>query len=109
ACDRAIQLFVSPVILEEYADVLHRPKFALSEQVITDLMRKITEAATLAHPTRPISAALDDDDNKFLECARHPEVEADYIVTGNKRHFPFATFEGTKIVSPAEFADVLMV
>jgi hypothetical protein len=28
-------------------------------------------------------------------------------VTGNKKHFPFSEFEGTKIVSPAEFAHLL--
>jgi hypothetical protein len=30
------------------------------------------------------------------------------VVTGNKRHFPFPEFEGIQIVSPAEFARILM-
>ena len=106
AFDRTVQLSVSPVILEEYAEVLHRPKFELSEQVITGLMRKITEAAVLVHPTHTISASPDESDNRFLECAQ--EAEAGYVVTGNKRHFPFPEFEGIQIVSPAEFARILM-
>ena len=36
---RTVQLYISPVILEEYAEVLHRPKFAFSEQVITGVLR----------------------------------------------------------------------
>jgi len=106
AVDGTVQLYVSPVILDEYAEVLHRPKFELSEQVITGLMRRITEAAVLVHPTRTISASPDEADNRFLECAQ--EAGAGYVVTGNKRHFPFPAFAGIQIVSPAEFARILM-
>jgi uncharacterized protein len=106
AVDGAVQLYVSPVILDEYVEVLHRPKFAFSEEVITGLMRRVTEAAVLVHPTRTISASPDESDNRFLECAQ--EAGAGYVVTGNKRHFPFPEFEGIKIVSPAEFARILM-
>ena len=106
AVDRTIQLYVSPVILEEYTEVLHRPKFEFSEQTITSLMRRINGAAVLVHPTRTISASPDESDNRFLECAQ--EARVGYMVTGNKRHFPFPDFEGIKIVSPAEFARILM-
>ena len=106
AFDGTVLLYVSPVILEEYTEVLHRPKFELSEQVITRLMRKITEAAVLVHPTRTISVSPDESDNRFLECAQ--AAGAAYVGTGNKRHFPFPEFEGIKIVSPAEFAAILM-
>ena len=106
AVDGTVQLYVSLVILDEYTEVLHRPKFEFSEQTITGLMRKITEAAVLVHPTRTISASPDESDNRFLECAQ--EAHAGYVVTGNKRHFPFPEFEGITIVSPAEFARILM-
>jgi uncharacterized protein len=106
AVDRTVQLYVSPIILEEYTEVLHRPKFDLSEEVITGLMRRITEATVLVHPTRTLSVSPDESDNRFLECAQ--EARAGYVVTGNKRHFPFPEFEGIKIVSPAEFARILM-
>jgi hypothetical protein len=29
------------------------------------------------------------------------------LVTGNKKHFPFPAFEGTKIVNPAVFARII--
>src|SRR5262249_16406359 len=106
AVDGTVQLYVSPVILEEYTEVLHRPKFDLSEQVMPALMRRITEAAVLVYPSRTISSSPDESDNRFLECAQ--EAGAGYVVTGNKRHFPFSEFEGINIVSPAEFAAILM-
>ena len=106
AFDGTVQLYVSPVILDEYTEVLHRPKFDLSEQVTTGLMRKITNTVILVHPTRTLSVSPDESDNRFLECAQ--EAEAGYVVTGNKRHFPFPEFEGIQIVSPAEFARILM-
>jgi predicted nucleic acid-binding protein len=49
---------------------------------------------------------LDEPDNRFLECAK--TASAHYLVTGNKKHFPFPEFKGTKIVSPAEFAALLI-
>ena len=106
AFDRTVQLYVSPIILEEYTEVLHRPKFALSEEVIIGLMRKITEVAILVHPSRTLSVSPDESDNRFLECAQ--AAGAAYVVTGNKRHFPFPEFEGINIVSPAEFAAILI-
>ena len=106
AFDRTVQLSVSPIILEEYDEVLHRPKFDLSEAVIAGLMRKITEAVILVYPTRTLSVSPDESDNRFLECAQ--EAGAGYVVTRNKRHFPFPEFEGIQIVIPAEFARILM-
>ncbi len=106
ALSNQVRLFYSPAILEEYTEVLHRPKFHLDPEAVAVFLQDLIRAATLVHPTRRISAALDEDDNRFLECAR--QARTDYLVTGNKRHFPFAAFEGTQIVSPAEFARILM-
>jgi len=53
----------------------------------------------MVRPSQEVSRAPDEPDNRFLECAL--EARADYLVTGNKKHFPFSEFEGTKIVSPA--------
>lgn len=56
----------------------------------------------MVYPT----SALDEPDNRFLECAE--EAKANYIVTGNKKDFPFAEYMGSTIVSPAEFAAILI-
>jgi predicted nucleic acid-binding protein len=59
----------------------------------------------MVYPTERARSALDEADNRFLECAE--EAKAHYLVTGNKKHFPFPEFKGTQIVSPAEFAALL--
>jgi len=48
--------------------------------------------------------ASDPDDNKFLECA--DAARADYLVTGNQRHFP-EFWKKTKVISPREFIDIV--
>ncbi|PYV41490.1 MAG: hypothetical protein DMG06_16930 [Acidobacteria bacterium] len=42
----------------------------------------------LVKPTLKLTITSDPDDNMFLECAQ--EAGADFLVTGNKRHFPRA-------------------
>jgi putative PIN family toxin of toxin-antitoxin system len=102
AMGKQVRLFLSPPILEEYTEVLKRPKFRLDSDAVNDFLRDLTRAATMVRPTQRVSKSRDEPDNRFLECAQ--KARADYLVTGNKRHFPAPAFEGTKIVSPAEFA-----
>jgi hypothetical protein len=51
---------------------------------------------------RERSAGLDAD-TKFLQCAQ--AAQADYIVTGNKRHFPAASYGATRVVNAGELLD----
>jgi predicted nucleic acid-binding protein len=53
-------------------------------------------------PTRELEVLKEDEtDNRILECAAKAKV--DFVITGNKRHFPFEDFKGSKIVTPREF------
>lgn len=81
-----IQLYSSAEILEEYRAVLRRRKFLIHPQQVTASLRLIEKASKLVQPKHQVAAAPDPEDNKFLECAE--AAEADYLVTGNKRHFP---------------------
>lgn len=105
AIAKQVRLFLSPPILEEYTEVLKRPKFGLDADAVDHFLRDLRRAATMARPTQKVSVASDEPDNRFLECAK--KARADYLVTGNKRHFPASAFEGTAIVSPAEFARII--
>jgi predicted nucleic acid-binding protein len=49
---------------------------------------------------RTLYAASDPDDNIFLECA--DAARADYLITGNQRHFP-TFWKQTKIITSREF------
>jgi predicted nucleic acid-binding protein len=59
----------------------------------------------MVRPSQTVALASDEADNRFLECAR--EAEADYLVTGNTRHFPAPAFEQTRILTPTLFAQEL--
>ena len=97
-----VRLFVSPALLNEYESVFKRPRFKLDHRETLRLIEKIKEKAVLVIPTRQLKILqADEADNRILECAT--KAKADYIITGNKRHFPFEEFRGTKIVSPKEF------
>ena len=97
-----VRLFVSEEVLLEYEAVLKRPRFGLKGKGVEHLIGLIAEKATLVRPTRRLQVIKGDDaDNRILECAL--KAKADFIVTGNKRHFPFEEFRGIRIVTPREF------
>jgi putative PIN family toxin of toxin-antitoxin system len=99
ALARKLQLFLSEEILGEYEGVLARAAFKLSPAKVAASLRLIEKAATMVYPEKRITAAKDPDDNKFLECAA--ESQADYLVTGNKKHFP-KQWQQTRIVNTRE-------
>jgi uncharacterized protein len=47
---------------------------------------------------------IDPKDNIFLECA--DEARADYLVTGNVRHFP-RFWKRTKVITSREFVNIV--
>jgi putative PIN family toxin of toxin-antitoxin system len=104
ALEEEVRLFVSPALLHEYETVLKRPRFKLDENEIMELMKKIKRTAVMVTPTKRLSILkADEADNRILECALKTGV--DFIVTGNKKHFPFEEFKGVRIVTPREFID----
>jgi uncharacterized protein len=89
-------------LLNEYETVLKRPRFKLGHKEITELMGKINQKAVMVTPPKHLKILkADEPDNRILECAI--KAKADFIITGNKRHFPFEEFKGSKIVTPREF------
>ena len=98
ALARKLHWFISSEILEEYKGVLARPAFKLTPVKVAASVRLIEKAARLIQPEKRIKAARDPDD-KFLECAA--EAQADYLVTGNKKHFP-KQWQHTRVVNARE-------
>jgi predicted nucleic acid-binding protein len=97
---KGLRLFLSPAILEGYTEGF--PKFGSDPHAIEAFLRELKRAPTMVHPTQRITNAPDEPDNRFLECAQ--AARADYLVTGNTKHFPLPAFEGTRIVTPAALA-----
>ncbi len=96
---RKLQLAISEPILAEYEGVLRRPKFGIKPRQVTQSLRAIRAVARTVRPTRTLDAARDPADNRFLECAEAGKAE--YLVTGNKRHFP-KQWRQTPIVNARE-------
>lgn len=98
------EAWVTPEVWAEYEEVLTRAKFKSardeSQRILGALARQVhrTEAQTKA------TVALDEDDNRFLECAQ--AAQADYLVTGNLRHYP-ATHGETRMVNARGLFDAL--
>ncbi len=104
ALNRHVQLCASEVILEEYDEVLHRPKFRRPPQVVSALMKAVRAVAELFEPTVTLTVAGDAADNRFLECAE--AAEAAYLVTGNVRHFP-AAWGRTRIITARHLIELV--
>ena len=104
ATQSRIQLFVSPFLLGEYEAVLRRPKFGFSPEKIGNAVRVIRSQASAIKPREDLQVLTDPSDNHILSCA--VESRVDYLVTGNKRHFPFSVFRGVGIVSPRRFWEI---
>jgi predicted nucleic acid-binding protein len=73
---------------------------------VTALLSRLKSQARWIEPTIRLQAAKGDpEDDKFLECA--VEAEADFLITGNIKHFPPGKFKGTIILPPAQFLSVI--
>ena len=100
AITKPAQLYVSQPVLDEYIDVLYRPELKIRKGLRLQLLQLIGNRSKLVVPSRRLAVAGDPDDNRFLECA--DASRADYLVTGNLRHFP-KFWKKTKIITPREF------
>jgi putative PIN family toxin of toxin-antitoxin system len=101
----SIQLCVSGKIYAEYEDVISRPRFQRSEEVIAAALLAIRDKSFWVRPAQVVRACPDPDDDIFLECAE--AAHADYLVTGNLKHFP-AMWENTRIVTARSLLDIML-
>jgi hypothetical protein len=67
---------------------------------LEDFFASLKQGASWVQPEHRLQASPDEADNRFLECAE--TVDAEFLITGNKRHFP-KTWKGTKVVNAREF------
>jgi putative PIN family toxin of toxin-antitoxin system len=100
----SIQLCISGSVYAEYEEVISRPRFRLSEDVITGTLHTIREKGFWVRPMEAIRACSDPDDDSFLEWAH--AAQANYLVTGNLKHFP-TSWSGTRIVTARRLLDVI--
>ena len=97
-----VEVWVTEQVWAEYEEVLARPKFAGVRETSRHLLDDLHTCARRIAAVAPVTLALDEDDNRFLECA--VAAEANYLVTGNLRHFPNACGV-TRTVNARGFAE----
>jgi putative PIN family toxin of toxin-antitoxin system len=103
----SLAVCLSETIWQEYRGVLRRKKFqGLDQESIEKLLSVIKQQALWVSPRIPVNIlSRDPADNKFLEGAL--ESQADYLITGNTRHFPPKKFHATRIMTPRDFIDLI--
>jgi uncharacterized protein len=104
ALTKPARLYVTDAILAEYATVLARRELKIRRGLRQQLLQLIRSRAYRVNPARKLRVTPDPDDNMFLECA--DASRADYLVTGNQRHFP-RFWKKTKMITSLEFISVV--
>ena len=104
AITKPARLYVSRPIVEEYTDVLSRPELAIRKGLRLQLLQLIKNGIRLVSPARRLEVTSDPDDNIFVECA--DSARADFLITGNRKHFP-PFWKSTKIITPREFVSLV--
>jgi putative PIN family toxin of toxin-antitoxin system len=99
-----LSLCISPAVLAEYDNVLHRPHLKLKSSEIEATLAAVRSVGLLVHPTKTLQISDHEEDNRFYECA--DAADADYIVTGNTKHFK-KPHKNIKIVTARELLDVV--
>jgi len=104
ALTKPARWYVSDAILSEYAAVLARPELKVRKNLRQQLLQLIKNHTRVVVPSRLSQVTADPADNIFVECA--DAARADYLVTGNERHFP-KFWKSTKIISSREFLSII--
>jgi len=104
ALTRPARWYVSDEIMSEYATVLARPELRIRRNLRQQLLQLIRNSARKSTPSRLPMVTGDPADNKFIECA--DAARADYLITGNQRHFP-KFWKSTKVINAREFLTVI--
>lgn len=91
-------------ILSEYREVLNRPKFQFDRDLVEAILELIKRTGQIISAS-PLKKELPDpDDAPFLEVAI--EGESEFLVTGNKSHYPAKYRKGIRVLSPSEFIGI---
>ena len=92
-------------IIEEYREVLARPKFKFDQKTVEILIDGIVDRGIFVDAVPVEEIIPDPKDIVFYEVVMEGRKEHDdaYLVTGNIRHFPAKSF----IVTPKEMLEIM--
>lgn len=104
ALTKPARLYISEAIVLEYDWVMSRPTLQIPAGARRQMMQLIRNRAHFIAPKYRLHVTADPDDDIFVECA--DAAGADYLVTGNLRHFP-EFWKRTKVISSREFINIV--
>jgi len=104
ALTKPARLYLSAPIFEEYRAVLSRAELHIRKGLQQQLLQLLENRAHFVVPSSLLQVTPDPADNIFLECA--DAARADYLITGNQRHFP-KFWKKTKIITSREFIAIV--
>lgn len=95
----------SDEVINEYVAVLSRPKFSFPIDEVGGLINMLIGQREMISHDDFLPRSPDPGDTKFLHCAL--AAKADFIITGNKRHFPDPPYGRTYVIGAAELLDFI--
>ncbi len=95
------QWIVSPSILDEYVQVLNRPKLKLNSQQKQIWLYLIERVTILVNVAQKVDFERDPKDAKFIECAI--AADADFLITGDRDFEEIQEIGNTLIISVSLF------
>ncbi len=104
AITKPARWYVSSPIFSEYRTVLSRQELRIRKGLRQQFLQLIQKHTHVVSPSRRLQITTDPGDNIFLECA--DAARADYLVTGNPRHFP-KFWKKTKVITSREFVAII--
>jgi predicted nucleic acid-binding protein len=92
-------------IIDEYIEVLSRPKFRFDKELINIVISHIRRVGISSDRLQSDEEFPDKDDVVFYEVtlSQLKKDEHTYLVTGNLKHFPMKSF----VVTPREFVEIV--
>lgn len=102
AQDRIIPIY-SKEIVDEYREVLARPKFKLPQEVVDSFVNGIVAKGKEISEIIEVKENMVDPKDVVFYAVTLSNTEETYLVTGNLKHFPSKPF----VVSPSDMIKIL--
>jgi putative PIN family toxin of toxin-antitoxin system len=92
-------------IASEYREVLARPKFHLTQEIIDSVVGELERLGLCVDAEKLDIELPDPKDRVFYEVVMEERKSEDaYLVTGNSKHFPAKPF----VVTPRQMLDIIL-
>lgn len=103
----AIKIFICSEILDEYKEVISRPKIKkyVSNQRIKETIEIIKLSTILEKRISKVKFSRDKNDDFLLAFSN--DINADYLITGDKDLLIIKLFNNTKIITFEEFVQIV--